>query len=235
MGQLGPLPSATPGAACLTPEEQASVVRFRSDNGALLAGAVLGSGRAGVILAHSNNTNLCDWIPYARVLAGQGYTALSIDLNGYGASQTSAGVPVDPQYDRDLSAAARLLRGRGVTAVFLIGEVMGGTAAVKAAGEISPPVAGVIAVSSIADTLGMNAVAAAGQLTVPVLCIAADVDEFLDGTRRIAAAATRAPYHELIVVQGATAGETMLFDPSLEPKATEVRAQVAGFLRRYAG
>src|SRR5690349_4040748 len=170
MGQLGPLPSATPGAACLTPEEHASVVRFRSDNGALLAGAILGSGPAGVILAHSNNTDLCDWIPYARVLAGQGYTALSLDLNGYGASQTSAGVPVDPRYDRDLTAAVRLLRGRGVNAVVLLGEVIGGTAAVKAAAEIDPPVAGVIAVSSMAETLRMDAVAAARQLTVPILC-----------------------------------------------------------------
>jgi dienelactone hydrolase len=234
MGQLGPLPSATPGAKCLTAREQAGVVRFRSDNGALLAGALLGVGRTGVIFAHSNNTDLCDWVPYSRVLAGQGYTALSIDLNGYGASQTSAGVPVDPRYDDDLSAAVRLLRGRGVTAVFLVGEVMGGTAAVKAAAEITPPVAGVIAVSSIADTLHMDAVAAAHRLTVPLLCIASGNDEFLDDTRRIAAAASGAPYHEMLVVAGATAGETMLFDPGLEVKATQVRAQVAAFLRRYA-
>jgi dienelactone hydrolase len=209
-------------------------VRFRSDNGALLAGARLGTGPTGVVLAHSNNTDLCDWIPYARVLAGAGYTALSLDLNGYGAAQASAGVPVDPRYDQDLSAAVRFLRGHGVTAVFLLGEVIGGTAAVKAATEITPPVSGVIAVSSMADTLRMDAVAAARRLRVPILCVASGNDEFLDGTRAIAAAATGAPYHRLLVVAGASGGETLLFDPSVEPAATQVRAEVAAFLRRFA-
>jgi hypothetical protein len=45
MTAMGPLPSATPGATCLTPQERAIVVRFRSDNGASIAGAVLGTGR----------------------------------------------------------------------------------------------------------------------------------------------------------------------------------------------
>jgi pimeloyl-ACP methyl ester carboxylesterase len=234
MGQLGPLPSATPGAACLTAWERAGVVRFRSGNGASIAGVVLGTGRVGVVMAHSNNTNLCDWIPYARVLAGQGYRVLSIDLNGYGASQTSAGVPVDPRYDEDLVAAVGLLRRAGTASVFLIGEVIGGTAAVKAAVAITPPVAGVIDVSSPSQTLNMDGVEAARRLRVPLLCIASDIDEFLDGTRAIAQAATGAPEHELLVVAGASAGETMLFDPSLEPGAVQVRARVAAFLTRHS-
>jgi pimeloyl-ACP methyl ester carboxylesterase len=235
MGALGPMPSATPGGRCLTPPERAGVVRFRSDNGASLAGALLGDAgaRAGVVLAHSNNTDLCDWVPYARVLAGLGYLALSIDLNGYGASQASAGVPVDPRYDEDLSAAVRLLRDRGVGSVFLMGEVIGGTAAVKAATRITPPVAGVVVVSSPADTLRMDAVAAARMLKVPLLCIASDIDEFLADTRRIADAAGVAPEHHLLIVSDSTSGETNLFDPAIEPKATEVRATVESFLRRH--
>jgi pimeloyl-ACP methyl ester carboxylesterase len=234
MGQLGPVPSATPGAACLTAPERASVVRFRSDNGAQLAGVRLGTGRVGVIFAHSGITDLCDWVPYARVLAGEGYTALSLDLNGFGASQASAGVPVDPRYDEDFSATVRLLRGSGVPVVFLMGEVIGGTAAVKAASQITPPVAGVIDVSSPADAQRMDGVAAARRLTVPLLCIASAGDEFLDGTRQIADAATGAPEHELLVVPSSDS-ETMLFDTSLEPRAGEVRARVEVFLRRYAG
>jgi pimeloyl-ACP methyl ester carboxylesterase len=230
----GPIPSATPGGKCLTEPERAGVVRFRSDNGASLTGVLLGGGRTGVVLAHSNNTDLCDWVPYARVLAGLGYLAFSIDLNGYGASQASAGVPVDPRYDDDLSAAVKLLRGRGVGAVFLMGEVIGGTAAVKAATRINPPVAGVIDVSSPADTLRMDAVAAARELKVPLLCIASDIDEFLADTRRIAEAAAGAPEHQLLVVTDSTSGETNLFDPAVERKALEVRAAVESFLRRHA-
>jgi dienelactone hydrolase len=231
---LGPMPSATPGGKCLTERERAGVIRFRSDNGASLAGVLLGHGPAGVVLAHSNNTDLCDWVPYARVLAGLGYVALPIDLNGYGASQTSAGVPVDPRYDEDLSAAVKLLRGRGVGAVFLMGEVIGGTAAVKAATSITPPVAGVIVVSSPADTLRMDAVAAARVLKVPLLCIASDIDEFLADTRLIAEAATGAPEHQLLIVADSTSGSTNLFDPAVERKAPEVRAAVESFLRRHA-
>jgi dienelactone hydrolase len=234
MVSAGPVPSATPGGKCLTEPERAGVVRFRSDNGAALAGVLLGGGRTGVVLAHSNNTDLCDWVPYARVLAGLGYLAFSIDLNGYGASQASAGVPVDPRYDDDLSAAVTLLRGRGVGAVFLMGEVIGGTAAVKAATRINPPVAGVIDVSSPAETLRMDAVAAARELKVPLLCIASDIDEFLVDTRRIAAAAAGAPEHQLLVVTDSTSGETNLFDPAIERKAPEVRAAVESFLRRHS-
>src|SRR4051812_26855517 len=76
----GPIPSAMPGGKCLTGPERAGLVRLRSDNGASLAGVLLGGGRTGVVLAHSNNTDLCDWVPYARVLAGLGYLAFSIDL-----------------------------------------------------------------------------------------------------------------------------------------------------------
>ena len=231
---LGPVPSATPGATCLTTQERTGVVRFRSGNGALLAGVVFGTGRVAVVFAHSNNTDLCDWAPYARVLAGQGYTTLSIDLNGYGASQTSAGVPVDPRYDEDYSAAVSLLRGRGHPVVFLVGEVIAGIAAVKAATEISPPVAGVVDVSSPAEALSIDGVAAARRLTVPLLCIAAGTDEFLAGTRQVAEAATGAPEHDLVVVTS-TGSETMLFDPTLEPRAGDVRARVAAFLQRYRG
>jgi pimeloyl-ACP methyl ester carboxylesterase len=234
-GSTGSAVTSSPGAACLTAPERAGGVRFRSDNGASIAGVLLGAGRVGVVLAHGNTTNLCDWVPYARVLAGQGYTAFPIDLNGYGASAASAGVPADPRYDADLSAAVKLLRGRGVDVVFLIGEVVGGTAAVKAATEITPPVAGVVDVSSPADTLRMDAVAAARVLTVPLLCVAADIDEFVFDVRRIADAATGAPEHRLLIVAGASSGETSLFDPALEPKAAEVRAEVTAFLRRHGG
>jgi dienelactone hydrolase len=234
MGAMGPIPSATPGATCLTARERLAVTRFPSDNGASIAGVMLGSGPVGVVLAHGNTTDLCDWMPWARVLAGQGYTALSIDLNGYGASQRSAGVPVDPRYDADLSGAVKLLRGRGVEVVFLMGEVVGGTASVKAATEIIPPVAGVICVSSQADTLRMDAVAAARRLKVPLLCIASGIDEFLVDTREIVRAAAGAPEHQLMIVTDSSSGETSLFDPDVEPKAVEVRARVGSFLRRHA-
>jgi hypothetical protein len=219
MGQLGPVPSATPGAACLTGPERAGVVRLRSGNGASLAGVVLGTGPVGVVFAHGNNTDLCDWMPYARVLAAQGYQALVIDLNGFGASQASAGVPVDPRYDQDLTAGVRLLRSRGDTSVFLVGEVIGGIAAVRAATEVT--VAGVVDVSSPARALRIDGVAAARKLRQPLLCIASRTDEFLSGTREVAAAA---PHHRLLVVD-ASAGETALFT------LPEVRDAVGGFLR----
>jgi dienelactone hydrolase len=232
---LDPVPSVTPGAACLTPAERSGVVRFTSDNGASIAGVVLGTGRTGVVLAHSNNSDMCDWVPYGRVLAAAGYTALSVDLNGFAASQASAGLPADARYDADLSGAVKLLRGRGVHAVFLMGESIGGTAAVKAAADVTPPVAGVIDISSPAELSGVDALAAAPRLTVPLLCIASEHDEFGGDVRKVANAATRAPEHRLEIVAGSGSQGPSLLDPTVEPKAAQVRELVESFLRGHAG
>ena len=61
-------------------------VSFRASGGARLAGAVLGRGSTGVVLAHTTGADRCQWLPFARELAKKGYRALVFDMRGYGAS-----------------------------------------------------------------------------------------------------------------------------------------------------
>jgi dienelactone hydrolase len=193
-----------------------------------------GSGKVGVVLAHQNDGDLCDWAPYARRLATRGYTALAIDLNGFGASQASAGVPADPRYDLDILAAANELRRRGLQQVILVGASVGGLASVVAASEAQPPVAGVVDVSGPGSLSGLDAVAAAGRLTVPLLCLAGEDDQIAQEIQAVDAAATQSPEHKLVVFPGTASHGVALLDPKTEPKAAKARVAIEAFLQAHA-
>src|SRR5262245_53306459 len=60
-----PSPVAEIGAGCLTPGDGARKLTFPAPSGATLHGAIFGRGRAGVVLAHQSNGDLCQWLPYA--------------------------------------------------------------------------------------------------------------------------------------------------------------------------
>jgi dienelactone hydrolase len=229
------MPTIAPGAACLTAAERAHTVRFASGNGASLAGVLLGSGRVGLVFAHQTDADMCEWVPYARLLAAKGYTALAIDMNGFGASQSSAGVPAQPRFDQDLLAAAALLRRQGVTSVVLVGASLGGLASVVAASEAQPPVTAVVDVSGPEQMSGLDDVAAARRLTVPALFLVGERDEFVADVRAVAAAAPKTPTHRLVVIPGTASHGVALLDPAQEPQAGAARAAVESFLHDYAG
>jgi pimeloyl-ACP methyl ester carboxylesterase len=69
------------------------------------------------------------------------------------------------------------LRGLGKKKIFVVGASMGGIAALAAAPSISPPLAGVVSVSSPTRFRGMDGVAAGKRLRVPVLYLAATEDD----------------------------------------------------------
>ncbi len=156
-------------------------------------------------------------------------------MNGFGASQPSAGFPAQPRYDQDLLAAAAFLRGQGVTKVVLMGATLGGLAAVVAASEARPPVAGVVVISGPTQLSGLDEVAAARRLTVALLCLASERDEFVEDMRTVTAAATKAPTHQLVVVPGTASHGIALIDPSMEPKAGAARAAIEAFLSQQTG
>ena len=95
-------------------------------------GVVLGRGRTGVVLGHQAGSDLCEWLPRARVLAKQGRQVLAFDFGPSG------------KIGEDMVAAAAELHRRGADRLVLVGSSMGGTAAIAAAAEVTPPVAGVI-------------------------------------------------------------------------------------------
>src|SRR5918993_90500 len=125
---------------------------FNAADGTKLVGHRFGRGTTAVILTHQSEGDLCDWLPYAKRLAGKGYFAFPIDFRGYGFSDT----PPSGQfrYVQDIDAAAKVLRKLGKRKIF-----------------------GVVSVSSPARYRGLDGVKAAGRLRVPVLYLAATGDD----------------------------------------------------------
>lgn len=151
-------------------------VSFRAADGTKLVGHVFGTGPKAIVLGHQSQSNLCDWVTYARRLARLGYTAFAIDFRGHGLSQQRQGAAGN-RLALDLAAAVKVMRQRGKKKVFLVGASMGGIASLVAGANVKPPVDGVVSVSAPARFLGMDAVATAPRLRVPVLYLAAEGDD----------------------------------------------------------
>jgi alpha-beta hydrolase superfamily lysophospholipase len=204
---LRPLkPLKQPGARCGAPHTKAALVRFTAADGTPLDGVLVGSGTAGVVLAHEYANDLCGAWPFANYLAQRGLRAFAIDMRCFGRSACPAGAAAGRVAD-DLAAAVAELRHRGVTTVALVGASMGGSAALIAATRIQPPVDAVVSLSGEANPtsllhLPLNARAAAGRLTVPAMFVVANDDQFTT------VAETRAMYQA-----AKTAGKRLLVLP----------------------
>ena len=151
-------------------------VRFRAADGTRLVGHRFGNGTTAVILGHQSNGDLCEWLPYARRLAARGYFVFPIDFRGAGLSQPRSGAAAN-RLAADLAAAAKELRRLGKRKVFLVGASMGGIASLVAGANVKPPVDGVVSISSPARFRGLDALASAPRLRVPVLYLAAEGDD----------------------------------------------------------
>jgi alpha-beta hydrolase superfamily lysophospholipase len=149
---------------------------FHAADGTKLVGHRFGTGTTAVILAHQSDGSLCDWLPYARRLAARGYFVFPIDFRGYGFSEPGFGT-ARQRYAQDIAAAVKALRGLGKKKIFVVGASMGGIAALAAAPSVSPPLAGVVSISSPRRYRGMDGIAAGKRLRVPVLYLAATDDD----------------------------------------------------------
>jgi pimeloyl-ACP methyl ester carboxylesterase len=118
---------------------------FSASDGTRLSGAVLGSGRVGVVLAHGYPSTLCEWTTYAPVLARAGFRVLMFDFRGFGLSRRGR----TGDYLADIRGAATELRRRGAERVVLMGSSFGATAVLSAAPTVRPRPAGVVSVSAL--------------------------------------------------------------------------------------
>jgi pimeloyl-ACP methyl ester carboxylesterase len=163
-------------------------LRFQAADGTKLVGHRFGRGKTAVVLVHQSRGSLCQWEPYAKRLAGLGYTAFALDLRGYGDSQ-SRSWPANQRYGGDVSAAVKLVRQLGARKVFVVGASLGGSVAISAAANTRPLVDGMISVSGAADLAG--AIGAVSHVQVPSLFIAAAGDtDFANDAKRLYAAST---------------------------------------------
>lgn len=225
-----PSPDASIGAACLRPGDGARRIKYQSLSGATITGAIVGRGRAGVVLAHMSDGDLCQWMPYALTLAKAGYQVLAMDLEGRGSAgyvHYEGDQPVP--YGLDVAAAARYLRAHGAAKVVLVGGSMGATSVLAGAAVARPPVDGVVSLSASANFASIDARVAASRLTVPVLYVASTDDGDYADVARMLYKATKAR-RSLTIVPGAMHGVEYF----VEPGQPAVRGPVEAFIAAHA-
>ena len=182
------VPFAAAGSAADGCTPAGGDLHLRAADGTRLLAHRFGSGKTAVVLAHQSDGTLCQWVPYAKRLAGA-------RLHGDRLRLPERGRLAERSLDGD-AAPRRRRRGRGAgraaggaTKVFLVGASLGGSAVVSAGANVRPPVAGVVSVSGSADLA--DALVAAKRLRVPSLYLAAKGDrDFAPDVARLAAATT---------------------------------------------
>lgn len=100
--------AARPNAVdpCIQPGDTA--VHLKTADGATVYGVEVGTGSTGVVLGHQYFSDHCEFMQFARELAGAGYRALTIDFryNGQSTGGNSS------RLDLDVAAAVARLRAR---------------------------------------------------------------------------------------------------------------------------
>lgn len=231
-----PSPAVTPTVAvnCASAwqDGKGRQVWFKDSSGASLGGIELGSGTAGIVLAHQAGADACSWLPYGTELATAGYRVLAFDFAGNGASPAP---PPGDSLDKNVLGASAFLRTEGAKTVVLMGAAMGAAASLVAASEVVPPelpVAGVISVSSPLQYSQLNPLATAKRLTVPVLYIGGLNDPEMYQATNGLYAATPGTAKTVLVANSNKHGADMLKPDA--PDAAAVRTAVTNFLTAHA-
>lgn len=224
-----PTPTPTPPqpAEEARPDLEEGSVSFVTEDGLTLSGTVFGTGGTAVVLAHMRPVDQTHWQPFARLLADQGFTALTFDFRGYG---TSEGDRNDVGHlHLDVEAALAFLGDAGFDAIFCVGASMGGTACAKAGHE--PGLVGLIVISSPTATVPPLELAPGDfqGLDYPKLFIVSESDQpYRDAIQLMHAAA---PDPKEIHIFSGNAHGTYLFDTE---HAEEFRELLLGFLVEHA-
>lgn len=202
-------------------------LRLRAADGTRLAAHTFGSGETAVVLAHGNGSDLCQWVPYARRLAGRGFFVLAFDFRGHGLSQRRR-YPISERFAGDVAAVVKLTRRLNKREVHLIGSSLGGSASLVAAANVVPPVASVVSLSAPAHFRRQQALDVAPRLRVPVLYVASEDEpvSIADDARALYQA-TGSAEKQLKIVPGRRHGLRILEGTS------EARALVEDFLRTH--
>jgi uncharacterized protein len=126
-------------------------VRFRTDDGVTLSGWLIRARRetrGAVVLMHGFSWNRLPWLAGFVPWLSERYHVLQFDFRGHGASD-DADITLGTAERLDVAAAVRMLEGRGLGPVALMGISMGAAVAIMAGADL--PVAGVVADAPYAD------------------------------------------------------------------------------------
>lgn len=227
-------PSASPtatlppvGVACRDLATQGRTLRLENQAGREIAAVDLGEGQRGVVLAHQSDADMCQWLPYATLLAGQGYRVVVFDFAGFGTSSKTQ----TPTYIDDIRTVVGYLHEQNTPKVVVIGASMGATMSIVAGAAPNLPVAGVVAISPPKVFDSINAERAAPNLRVPALYIAGDEDGDYSVYAREIEDATPEELRELLVVSAPEHGVALV--EAQTPAGAAVRAAIAEFLAAH--
>lgn len=178
-----------------------------------LCAQVIGEGPTTVVLAHERAADRRSWYPFARELAARGHRVIAFDFRGYGGSTGRR----DENGVIDIRTVVDYARSTGASRVVVVGASFGGTTAVIAAHA-----GGIDAVASVSGPnvfRKLDAVAAATELTVPVLYAVAAADQpYTESIRQQAEQADVAP----LIIDGSAHG-TALVAASAELRSSLTR------------
>ena len=120
-------PPKTLAGLCQVPSVKGSVVHFGG-----MTGALVGSGKVGILLANTSDGKLCDWLLNESKLmtdfSRKGYRVLLFNYRG----------TTETAQARDDAVAAAELRKLGSPTIVLGGGSIGGAVSIEAATRFSP-------------------------------------------------------------------------------------------------
>lgn len=130
---LTPVESAfapgNPTAAPLDDIITSHTVTFDTADGATVSGELYGSGKTAVIFSVMGNCKP-GWREFAQVIAAQGFTALTYQWHGCGASGSVDENEIQ-KFVEDARAAIAFVREQGTEKIILVGASLGGCASAK--------------------------------------------------------------------------------------------------------
>jgi len=128
-------------------------VSFSTQDGGLIQAQLYRAGEHGVVLVHGGRFNKESWEKQARALTNAGFTALAIDLRGYGKSKGPGDTDLfTAPLQNDVLAAFKYLQEHGSKKISLLGASLGGGAVAEASARIdSKDLAAVILLAATPD------------------------------------------------------------------------------------
>jgi len=126
-------------------------VRFTTDDGVTLSGWLIRARRetrGAVVLLHGFSWNRLPWLASFVPWLSERYHVLQFDFRGHGVSD-DADITLGTAERHDVAAAVRMLEGRGLGPIALMGISMGAAVAIMAGADL--PVAAVVADAPYAD------------------------------------------------------------------------------------
>jgi esterase/lipase len=204
-------------------------VRFRAADGIALEGRMFGSGEVGVVLSHMRPGDQSQWLPFAALLATEGYRVLTYNRRGEcpgGELGCSGGTETGDDW-KDLEPAVDLVRGAGSRRVAVGGASLGAMESLFALSR-GLEADGLIWVSGY-DFYGLVPVQRqVRDVLVPKLFVAGETDQDAAALLSVFDRAAPSPKETVLLATGEHGTEILTYaDPSV---ADELRQTVLDFL-----